>query len=42
MVGKRVYLFGGEDVMRRPLGDMWALDLEAMAWVKPDVKGAQS
>ena len=32
-------MYGGEDVKRRPLSDVWALDLSVMAWCKVDVVG---
>lgn len=39
LIGKRVYIFGGEDVLRRPLGDLWALDLDTLSWIKPETTG---
>ena len=39
LVGSKLYVFGGEDVMRRPLGDLWALDLESWSWLAPEAGG---
>jgi hypothetical protein len=39
LIGRSVYIFGGEDASRRPLGDLHILDLAAMAWVRPDTAG---
>eukprot|EP00955_Chlamydomonas_euryale_P021782 229897-Chlamydomonas_euryale.AAC.15 len=39
LIGRRVYVFGGEDAHRRALGDLWVLDLDDMAWAKPDTTG---
>jgi hypothetical protein len=32
LVGRSLYVFGGEDVQRRPLGDVGVLDLDTMNW----------
>ena len=39
LVGNKVYLFGGEDVARRPHGDLFVLDLADMEWQLPEVSG---
>lgn len=39
MVGDKIYIFGGEDIARRPLGDLHILDLEKLEWIQPEVKG---
>ena len=39
LVGSSVFIFGGEDSSRRPIGDLLVLDLAAMAWVRPDTTG---
>lgn len=38
-MGSSVFIFGGEDSSRRPIGDLLVLDLAAMAWVRPDTTG---
>jgi hypothetical protein len=40
LVGSRVYVFGGEDARRRPLAELWVLDLAAMEWARPAAAGA--
>lgn len=42
LVGSCVYIFGGEDVSRRPLGELRILDLAANAWISPDTSGQVS
>jgi hypothetical protein len=37
--GSRLYLFGGEDGMRRPLAQLLCLDLAAMTWSAPETTG---
>lgn len=39
LVGSRLYLFGGEDVMRRPLGELLVLDLATWQWSRPETSG---
>ncbi len=39
IIGSSVFIFGGEDSSRRPLGELVILDLAAMAWVRPDTTG---
>lgn len=39
LVGNKVYLFGGEDVARRPQGDLFVLDLADLEWQAPEVTG---
>ncbi|KAG1673667.1 hypothetical protein FOA52_010535 [Chlamydomonas sp. UWO 241] len=39
LIRRRLYVFGGEDPHRRALGDLWCLDLDDMAWVKPATTG---
>lgn len=38
-MGRRIYVFGGEDPRHRPLGDLWYLDLDSLTWGQPEVKG---
>lgn len=38
-MGSSVYIFGGEDSSRRPMGELLVLDLVSMAWVRPDTSG---
>lgn len=39
LVGSRLFLFGGEDVMRRPLGELLVLDLQTWHWSRPESSG---
>lgn len=39
LVGQRVWVFGGEDSLRRPLGDLHVLDLATMEWGVPATTG---
>ncbi|EIE23784.1 galactose oxidase [Coccomyxa subellipsoidea C-169] len=39
IIGSSVFIFGGEDSSRRPLGELVILDLAAMAWVRADTTG---
>ena len=39
LIGNRIYVFAGEDPHRRPLADLWYLDLNTMAWGSPEVTG---
>lgn len=39
LLGRRIYVFGGEDPHRRPVGDLWYLDLDSMSWGQPEVSG---
>ena len=39
LVGKTVYVFGGEDASRRPLRELHCLDLSTMAWTSPKTSG---
>eukprot|EP00210_Caulerpa_lentillifera_P004867 g4645.t1 len=38
LLGNKLYIFGGEDVARRPLSDLYVLDLETLVWEKVKVK----
>ncbi len=40
LVGSRLFVFGGEDVMRRPLGELLVLDLATWRWSRPETSGA--
>ena len=42
MVGSRLFVFGGEDVLRRPLGELLVLDMQTMQWSRPETTGALS
>ncbi|PRW20510.1 acyl- -binding domain-containing 4 [Chlorella sorokiniana] len=39
LVGSRLFVFGGEDVMRRPLGELLVLDLATWRWSRPETSG---
>jgi len=39
LIGEKLYLFGGEDVNRRPLSDLHVLDLPSLTWSVVDVPG---
>ena len=39
LIGKTVYVFGGEDASRRPLRELHCLDLPTMAWSSPQTSG---
>jgi hypothetical protein len=39
LVGDRLYIFGGEDCNRRPLADLYILDLSTLTWTAVDVPG---
>lgn len=39
--GSHLFLFGGEDVMRRPLGQLLQLDLDTLQWSAPDTSGVR-
>ena len=39
LIGGRLFVFGGEDSARRPLGDLHVLDLPSMAWAEVAVPG---
>ncbi|KAL4424739.1 hypothetical protein ABPG77_000082 [Micractinium sp. CCAP 211/92] len=39
LLGSKLFIFGGEDVMRRPLGELLVLDLETMQWSRPETQG---
>ena len=40
LVGSKLFVFGGEDVMRRPLGELLVLDLATWRWSRPETSGA--
>lgn len=42
LLGSRIYLFGGEDCFRKPLSDLWFLDLESVTWKQPEPEGIPS
>jgi hypothetical protein len=37
--GSQLFVFGGEDVMRRPLGQLLQLDLDTLQWSVPETTG---
>jgi len=39
LIGSKVYVFGGEDAKRKPLGELWTLDLATLEWDEPEVSG---
>ncbi|KAL4422567.1 hypothetical protein ABPG75_008764 [Micractinium tetrahymenae] len=39
LVGSKLFIFGGEDVLRRPLGELLVLNLETMQWSRPETHG---
>lgn len=39
LIGDRVYVFGGEDVLRRPMGQLLVLDLPSRTWSYPEFSG---
>ncbi len=39
LLGKRMFVFAGEDPHRRPLGDLWVLDLDTVTWEQPQTEG---
>ena len=39
LLGSRIYVFGGEDPLRKPLNDLWFLDLESVTWSQPQPEG---
>jgi hypothetical protein len=39
LIGKTVYVFGGEDASRRPLRELHCLDLTTMTWASPATSG---
>ncbi|GMH36106.1 hypothetical protein BSKO_03974 [Bryopsis sp. KO-2023] len=39
LFGSKLFVFGGEDLARRPLGDLNILDLETMSWSQPEMHG---
>eukprot|EP00884_Botryococcus_braunii_P007391 jgi/Botrbrau1/16653/Bobra.0068s0069.1 len=39
LIGNSVYVFGGEDVSRRPHGDLYVLDLPDLSWKKVEAGG---
>jgi hypothetical protein len=42
LVGRLLYVFGGEDVQRRPLADVSVLDLDTLTWqVRWRARGAR-
>lgn len=40
LLGSRLFIFGGEDIKRRPLNELWILDLTTMTWSQPPMIGA--
>jgi hypothetical protein len=40
LIGSRLFIFGGEDAMRRPLGELLVLDLATWQWSRPETSGA--
>ena len=39
-MGSKLFVFGGEDVVRRPLGELLVLDLATWRWSRPETSGA--
>ena len=39
IVGDKVYVFGGEDALRRPMGELVVLDLSTREWSVPETSG---
>lgn len=39
IIGSKLYVFGGEDPNRKPLDELWTLDLTTWTWDKPTVSG---
>ncbi|KAI3430306.1 hypothetical protein D9Q98_004902 [Chlorella vulgaris] len=39
LLGSKLYIFGGEDVLRRPLAELVCLDLDTMQWSVPETAG---
>lgn len=39
LIGSRLFIFGGEDVKRRSLNELWVLDLPTMTWTQPATAG---
>ena len=38
-MGSKLFIFGGEDMMRRPLGELLVLDLATWQWSRPEASG---
>ncbi len=36
VIGNKVYVFGGEDAKRKPLNELWVLDLSTLEWSQPE------
>lgn len=41
LINGKVYIFGGEDAKRRPLSELWILDLATLEWDRPTTTGTQ-
>ncbi|PSC67948.1 acyl-binding domain-containing 4-like isoform X1 isoform A [Micractinium conductrix] len=41
LVGSKLFIFGGEDMMRRPLGELLVLDLATWQWSRPEASGTR-
>lgn len=39
MIGNKVYVFGGEDRLRRAVNDLFVLDMTSLEWSQPQVEG---
>lgn len=39
IIGSKVYVFGGEDARRKPLSELWTLDLSTLEWHRPETTG---
>ncbi|KAK9814161.1 hypothetical protein WJX72_001384 [[Myrmecia] bisecta] len=39
LIGNKVYILGGEDIARRPQGNLFILDLAEMAWMTAETRG---
>eukprot|EP00798_Chlamydomonas_sp_ICE-L_P018082 gene18082-24505_t len=39
LLGRHLFVFGGEDPHRRTLGDLWTLNMDTLVWEEPKVAG---
>jgi len=40
VIGNKVYVFGGEDARRKPLNELWVLDLSTLEWSQPETSSS--
>jgi hypothetical protein len=40
VIGNKVYVFGGEDAKRKPLNELWVLDLSTLEWSQPETSSS--